>query len=608
MTYRAPLDAIRFSLEVNAGLARDMETGEAGELSPDMLRGILEEAARFAEAKLAPQNHIGDRVGAAFADASVTMPDGWRAMYGEWAEAGWNGMDLPEAFGGMGLPTRLAAATMEIWTSACMSFALGPVLTQGAVETLAIHASEDLKATYLPRLVSGEWAATMNLTEPQAGSDLSLLRTKAVPHADGTYRLSGNKIFITYGDHDLTANIIHLVLARLPDAPEGTKGISLFLVPKFLVKADGTLGARNDVICTGLEHKLGIHASPTCSMSFGDHGGAIGWLIGEPHRGLACMFTMMNKARLFTGLQGVAIAERAWQQALTFAQARKQGRAKGAKAGEISAIIDHPDVQRNLLTMRALTAAARAIAHQAAFAIDRAQNAGDPQNKAAFEERAALLTPITKAYCSDVGCEVASLGVQIHGGMGYVEETGAAQHFRDARITPIYEGTNGIQAIDLVMRKVLRPGSTLAEIMIGEFESQADSADTHDLPVLGAAVRASAASLRRATHWLREHASDHDRLLGAASPYLRLFATSAAIAFLTKSACVARARQRQGSYESAGADSIANAHFYAQTVAVFAPALAVIVMESRIVSDFLLPSPGRADLAGGRDAASSAQA
>jgi acyl-CoA dehydrogenase len=338
MSYKAPIDTIRFSLEVHGGLA------------PELGAGILEEAARFAEGRLAPQNMPGDRQGSRFAAGVVTTPEGWPALYRDWAAGGWNGLDLPETWGGMGLPTRLATATMEMWTSACMSFSLGPVLTQGAVDTLDIHATEALKALYLPKLVSGEWTATMNLTEPQAGSDLALLRTRAVPLGDGRYAITGNKIFITYGEHDLTENIVHLVLARLPDAPEGTRGISLFLVPKFLPDAGGKPGLRNDVICTGIEHKLGIHASPTCSMAFGEKGGAIGWLVGEPHRGLACMFTMMNKARLFTGLQGVAIAERACQQALAFAQTRRQGRAPGAR--ETSLIIEHPDVRRNLQRMR----------------------------------------------------------------------------------------------------------------------------------------------------------------------------------------------------------------------------------------------------------------
>ncbi|MGL4239800.1 MAG: acyl-CoA dehydrogenase family protein, partial [Beijerinckiaceae bacterium] len=468
MIYRAPIDAIRFSLDAAGGLGDDIHAGRASDLTEEMLAAILDEAARFAAGELAPQNRIGDAAGAHFADGRVAMPEGWPGIYRAWAAAGWNGVDLPAEWGGMGLPTRVAVATMEMWTSANMAFSLGPVLTQGAVDTLAIHADDATKREYLPRLISGEWTATMNLTEPQAGSDLGLLRTRAEPQADGTYRITGSKIFITYGEHDLTDNIVHLVLARLPDTPAGTKGISLFLVPKLLPD-----GGRNAVRCTGIEHKLGIHASPTCSMSFE---GATGWLVGEQNRGLACMFTMMNKARLFTGLQGVAIAERSYQQALGFARDRRQGRAAGATEPGPSAIIDHPDVRRNLMTMRALTAAGRAVAHMAARAIDHAHDAADADRRREAEELAGLLTPIVKSWCSEIGCEVSSIGVQVHGGMGYVEETGAAQHFRDARITPIYEGTNGIQAIDLVTRKVLRPGSIIAERTIADFRAAGDAA------------------------------------------------------------------------------------------------------------------------------------
>ncbi len=558
MSYRAPLEAIRFSLEAQGGLAAE-ETA-----------GILEEAARFAEARLAPENQRGDRIGARFDGGAVRLPEGWPTIYRDWAGAGWNGVDLPAEWGGMGLPTRLATATMEIWTSACMSFALGPVLTQGAVDTVALHGDATLKALYLPKLVSGAWTATMNLTEPQAGSDLGLVSSRAEPAGDGTFRLFGSKIFITYGEHDLTDNIIHLVLARLPGAPEGTKGISLFLVPKFLVHSDGSTGPRNDVVCAGLEHKLGIHASPTCSMRFGETGGAVGWLVGEPNRGLACMFTMMNKARLFTGLQGVAIAERATQKAVAFALERRQGRAAGSPG--TSAIIAHPDVRRMLARMRALTAAARAIAHRAARAIDEDHRG----------ERAGLLTPITKAYCSEVGCEVTSLGVQVHGGMGYVEETGAAQFFRDARITPIYEGTNGIQAIDLALRKVLRPGSSLAETVIAEFEASGEAAATAGLDAVGAPTIAAARALSEVTRWLRGQSNDAERILGAASPYLKLFATAAASAFLADGAVLAKRRIAGGDRSPVLEAAISDATTFAQTEAVLAPASVSIVVDNRV--------------------------
>jgi acyl-CoA dehydrogenase len=585
MEYRAPIDRIRFSLDETADLAADIAAGQAGDLSGELVSEILNEAARFAGGQLSPQNGPGDRIGSKLVDGKVSTPPGWPAIYKAWAEAGWNGVDLAAEWGGMGLPTRIATATMEMWTSACMSFALGPVLTQGAVDTLEKHASETLKALYLPRLVSGEWTATMNLTESQAGSDLGALRTRAVPEGDGTYRISGNKIYITYGEHDLTENIIHLVLARLPDAPPGTKGISLFLAPKYLLNSDGAPGERNDVICTGLEHKLGIHASPTCSMAYGEKGGAIGWLVGEENRGLACMFTMMNKARLFTGLQGVAIAERAYQQALEFAKTRRQGRASGTPASEMSPIIAHPDVRRNLMTMRALTSAARAIAHQAAAAIDHAHDTRDIAKARKAEELAGLLTPITKAYCSDIGVEVTSLGIQIHGGMGYVEETGAAQHFRDARITPIYEGTNGIQAIDLVMRKVLRLGSSLADELIDGFRALGVAARDErvdEFGQLGPVVIDAANALCEATVWLRAHQSDGDALLASATPYLRLFAVAAGAAYLARGALRAVRRQAGGDTAPVLADVIVDARFYAENIAVGAPGLAMTVMASSV--------------------------
>ena len=385
-----------------------------------------------------------------------------------------------------------------------MAFGIGPVLTMAAVDALTAHGSDELQRAYLPKLVSGEWTGTMQMTEPQAGSDVGALRTRAERAGDGTYRLTGQKIFITYGEHDMTDNIVHLVLARLPDAPAGSRGVSLFLVPKFLLNADGSLGARNDVRAHSIEHKLGIHGSPTCTMVFGDHGGAIGFLIGEENRGLACMFTMMNQARLAVALQGVGIAERATQQALAYARERKQGRAAGVKDG-MSPIIVHPDVKRMLLTMRALTGAARAISYATAVAIDRAHRSADEKARAAANERASLLTPIAKAFATDVGCEVASLGVQVHGGMGYIEETGAAQHFRDARIAAIYEGTNGIQAIDLVTRKLPMSGGNAVRAYIAELRRTADAVKAANDPAFGATgARLADAidSLERATEWL----------------------------------------------------------------------------------------------------------
>jgi acyl-CoA dehydrogenase len=545
MTYRAPVDALRHSLAAIGGLDSD-------DVEP-----ILREAARFAEERLAPENRRGDVQGSRFADGRVTTPDGWPAIYRDWAAGGWNGVDLPADHGGMGLSTRLATATMEIWTSACMAFSLGPVLTQGAVDALELHGSPALQAAYMPKLASGEWTATMNLTEPQAGSDLGLLRTRAEPSGDGTYRLTGSKIFITCGEHDLTEQIVHLVLARLPDALAGTRGISLFLVPKLMPD-----GSRNGVHCTGIEHKLGIHASPTCSMSYE---GAVGWLVGEENKGLACMFTMMNKARLYTGLQGVAVAELACQQAEAFAAQRRQGRAEGVQGP--AAIDNHPDVRRMLAGMRARTSAARAIAHAAAEAIDLART-GD----AGWIERAGFLTPVVKAFGSEMGCEVSSLNVQVHGGMGYVEETGAAQLFRDARITPIYEGTNGIQAIDFLTRKMLRPGSRLAATYAEEFGAIAASTRAAGLASTGEIVAETAESFAAATAWARRHANDSGRLLFSATPMLRLFSLAAGAALLAK-----------GAIAPGGGALVPEARFFAENIAVEAMAQARVVMNAEPV-------------------------
>src|SRR3977135_2496613 len=470
MTYRAPVDDIAFTLRNAAGFGPALAEGLYGDLSQDVVEAVLEEAGKFATDVIAPLNPIGDRHGTPFKDGTVTTAPGWKEAYRAWARAGWNGLAAPAQWGGQELPQAVNAACIELWNSAAMAFGLGPVLTMAGIDALVTHGSDELKRTYLPKLVSGEWMGTMQLTESQAGSDVGALRTKAERAADGSYRITGQKIFITYGEHDLTDNIIHLVLARLPDAPPGTKGISLFLVPKFLLNVDGLPGERNDAREHSVEPKLGIHASPTCTMVYGDRGGATGFLIGEENRGMACMFTMMNQARLSVGLQGVAVAERATQQALAYARERKQGRAPdlgstrdrqgnlpkwgradlgGAQSGA-SPIIAHPDVKRMLLTMRALTRAARAICYATAVALDRAQRSADAATRQAAHERAALLRPAAKAFSTDIGSAGAPLGLQVHGFLGFVEQTGAAQHYRDARIAPIYEGTNGIQAIDLV--------------------------------------------------------------------------------------------------------------------------------------------------------------
>jgi len=466
----------------------------------------------------------------------------------------------------MGLPHVVDVACTEFWAGASMAFSLCPVLSEGAVRALLLTGSDALKATYLKKLVSGEWTGTMNLTEPQAGSDLSAIRTRAEPAGDGTYRIKGQKIFITYGEHDMAENILHLVLARLPNAPEGVKGISLFLAPKFLVDANGKLGARNDLRCVGLEHKLGIHASPTCVMAYGENEGATAWLVGEENRGLAAMFIMMNSARLATGLQGVGVAERATQQALAFAKERKQGRS--AKSGTASApILDHADVQRMLLTMRALTHAARGICHLTAMALDEAHGGADATARAQGADRAALLTPLAKAFSSDVGDEVASLGVQVHGGMGYIEETGAAQHMRDARIVAIYEGTNGIQAIDLVTRKLPLAGGETVKREIAMMRAVAAEVAAAAAPAFGpAASRLSAAidALERASHYLAK-APQSDALAGATA-YLRLFSLTLGGTCLAKAGL---AGLKQGDPARA-----ALARFFCEKLLAVAPGLA----------------------------------
>jgi acyl-CoA dehydrogenase len=576
MTYRAPVAEIAFALRHAAGFSAALSEGLYGDLSDDLVAAVLEEAGRFATEVLSPLNAPGDRVGAQFKDGAIVTPPGWKEAYRDWAAAGWNGLAAPAAWGGQALPHALNAACIEMWNSAAMAFGLGPLLTMAGVDALIAHGSEPLKRTYLPKLVSGEWMGSMQLTEPQAGSDVGALRTKAERAGDGTYRISGQKIFITYGEHDFTDNIIHLVLARLPEAPPGTRGISLFLVPKFLVNADGSLGERNDARAHSIEHKLGIHASPTCTMVYGDRGGATGYLVGEENRGMACMFTMMNHARLSVGVQGVAIAERATQQALAYARERKQGRATGA-AGS-SPIIAHPDVKRMLITMRALTGAARALCYATAVALDRAERSADDSARTAAHERASLLTPVAKAFATDIGSEVASLGVQVHGGMGYIEETGAAQHLRDARIAAIYEGTNGIQAIDLVTRKLPLAGGATVRAVIAEVKRTVAAVGAANDPAFGASTARlgeAAASLERATDWLLgSPQNDPDAALAGATPYLRLFATVAGGAFLAEEALAARL----GGGDSAAA-RIAVARFFAEHLAVQAGGLEHAVLE-----------------------------
>ncbi len=574
MTYRSPVADILFSLKHVAGLDDAIAAGLFGELDPETVISVISEAGRFATEQIAPLDRTGDEIGARYENGAVTSPPGFRDVFRQWAEAGWSGVTAALDDGGMALPHSVNFACGEIWTGASMGFALCPLLTEGAIGALNAYASDELRAAYLRKLVSGEWTGTMNLTEPQAGSDLNAVRTRAERAADGTYRVFGQKIFITYGEHDMADNIVHLVLARLPDAPAGTRGLSLFLVPKFLVKPDGSLGERNDVRCASIEHKLGIHASPTCVLVYGDSGGATGWLVGEENRGLAAMFVMMNSARLGVAMQGVAIGEKALQRALAYARERRQGRSNGG-AG-MSPIIEHPDVHRTLLTMKALVQAARGVCHLTAIAIDRSLHAKSAEERAAAAERAALLTPIAKAFSTDIGDEVASLGVQAHGGMGYIEETGAAQLLRDSRIAAIYEGTNGIQAIDLVQRKLpLSGGAVVANevgamrAIVAEVAERGDAGFGATAALLGEAIDA----LENASAAMRDAlGADPAAALAGATAYLRLFGLALG------GACLAKAGLAAQDLAAAGDDSqhgrIGLARFFAEKLATAAPGLA----------------------------------
>src|SRR5438067_3629128 len=580
MTYRAPIDDMLLALNHGAGLQAAVQAGHYGDFNGDITAAVLEEAGKFAGDVLAPLNKVGDEHGIKLADDKVTTAPGWPDAYQRWIAAGWNAVSGPEAFGGQGLPMAINAACTEIWSASNISFGLCPLLTLSAIEALDAHGSEELKQIYLEKPVSGEWTGTMQLTEPQAGSDVGALRSRAEREADGSYRIKGTKIFITYGDHDMTDNIVHFVLARLPDAPAGTKGISLFLIPKFLVNADGSLGGRNDIYPSGVDHKVGMRASPSCTMTMGDHGGAVGYLVGEENRGMQCMFTMMNQARLGVGLGGVGLADRAYQQALAFAQERRQGRAVGKTGDGADPIIVHPDIKRMLMQMRALTAAARTICYATAVALDVSIRAKDPKVQADAAARGALLTPIAKAFSTDIGNEVAYLGVQIHGGMGFIEETGAAQHYRDARITPIYEGTNGIQAIDLVMRKLAANGGAAVWALLDELSAivkQVEASNDPAFGTTGAKLRDALSSLDRASRWLSERVTSapNDALAGA-TPYLQLFGSALGGCWLAGEALAARTSGEAGDPQC----YITLARFFAENISVQAASLEKTVTDS----------------------------
>ncbi len=582
-TYRAPLAEMLFVLNDLAGLEQVAALPGYEEATPDVASAILDEGAKFATDVLDPLNWTGDQEGAKrLEDGTVKTPRGFREAYRKFIENGWNGLTKNPEYGGQGLPQLVQTAVEEMWHSSNLAFELCPLLTQGAIEAIELRGSDELKQTFLPRMVAGVWTGTMNLTEPQAGSDLAAVRTKAEPQADGAYKLSGQKIFITFGEHDYTENIIHLVLGRTPTAPEGVKGISLFVVPKFLVNENGSLGARNDVQCVSIEHKLGIHASPTCVMSFGDKGGAIGYLVGEENRGLEYMFIMMNLARFSVGLEGVGICERAYQRAVSYARERVQGKAPGLQTAARTAIIEHPDIRRMLMTMRAYTEATRAVAYVTAAAMDHARRDPDAEARKRHQAFVDLMIPIVKGWSTEISQEVASLGLQVHGGMGYIEETGAAQYLRDARITTIYEGTTGIQANDLIGRKSARDGGATARSVAGEIDRLASrlAAHTHaELQAIGLRLAAAAASLQTAIDWVVKNFGDNSRLVHAAAmPYLKLWGLAAGGWQMGRAALIAADRLEQGVGDASfNRAKLATARFYAEALLPQTEGLAFVI-------------------------------
>lgn len=581
--YITPLKDMQFVIQELAGIDAVALLPGFEDINAELVDAILVEAGKFATGVLSPINGSGDREGARWSDGEVRTANGWAKAYAEFIASGWNALSCATSHGGQGLPRLVSALVEEIWNGANVSFALCPMLTRGAIEALDLCGSEAQKALYMRKMISGEWTGTMNLTEPQAGSDLSAVRTRAVPHTDGSYRLHGQKIFITYGEHDLTDNIVHLVLARTPDAPPGVKGISLFVVPKFLVNEDGSLGPRNDVRCVSIEHKLGIHASPTAVLAFGDHTGAVGWLVGEENHGLDSMFVMMNAARFSVGLEGIGLSERAYQQALAYARMRIQGVETGGTSRDKVTLIQHPDVRRMLLQMKSRTEALRAVACVVAAAMDAAaahpNEALSTQNQAFVD----LMIPIVKGWSTETSVLVTSLGIQIHGGVGFVEETGAAQHFRDARITPIYEGTTGIQAADLIGRKIARDdGKTIAWVanQIGEVQAQLVQKGDEQLARIGAALAAALEALQKSVAFIRAtYFHDVKHALAGSVPFLELFGIVVGGWQMARAALIAHERLAEG---SADVDffkaKLITTSFYADHVLSAAPGLAHTVI------------------------------
>jgi alkylation response protein AidB-like acyl-CoA dehydrogenase len=587
--YAAPLSDMRFALDEIAGLRELAALDRFTHVSPDIVDAVLEGAGALAADVIAPLNRAGDVEGCVLENGVVRTPTGFAAAYAQYVADGWNAITFAPELGGQALPQALATAVAEMWSSANMSFALSPTLTISGAALLELYGTDEQKRLYLPKLASGEWTGAMGLTEPQAGSDLGTLRTRAVPDGE-RFRITGQKIFITYGEHDWTPNIVHFVLARLPDAPPGTHGISLFLVPKFLIGPDGSIGQRNDLRCVSLEHKLGIHGSPTCVMAYGDAAGAVGWLVGAPHQGLHAMFTMMNRARLDVGLQGVAIAERAYQQARTYARTRVQGRPAGSDGAATAPILHHADVRRMLLSLRAASEATRALAYYAAGETDRADYAAGAEARARAQRRLDLLIPVVKAWCTDVGLEAASTNIQVHGGMGFIEETGAAQHFRDARIALIYEGTNGIQANDLVGRKLARDhGAALAELVADMRASDGDiSAAGVVLGALRAPLAAGIDALEAAgAELIASYGKDPAGALAGSVPFLRLSGIVTAGWLMARAAAAAARRIAAGDGDPQFLRAkIATARFFAEHQLPLAPALLPAIRGGATVTGF----------------------
>jgi acyl-CoA dehydrogenase len=582
-TYEAPLKDMQFVLCELAGL--DQVTALPGwqETDKEVVNAILQEASRFASEVLTPLNRVGDQAGVIWKDGNVIMAPGFREAYQSYIDTGWNRLGFEPEYGGQAIPSLVGAAVQEMWKSANLAFSACFQLTQGAIEALLLRGTDDQKRKFLPRMVEGRWTGTMNLTEPQAGSDLAAVRTRAVRQADGTYRIFGQKIFITYGEHDLSENIVHLVLARTPDAPPGVKGISLFVVPKFLVNDDGSLGQRNDAWCLSVEHKLGIHGSPTCVMSYGDQGGAVGYLVGEENRGLEYMFIMMNVARLSVGLEGVAIGERAYQQALAYAKTRLQGRDISGGT-EAVPIIRHPDVRRMLLLMKSLTQAARSLAYVVAGARDLAMRHPDEGYRKRNQAFVDLMTPVVKGWSTETGIEIASLGIQVHGGMGYIEETGAAQHWRDARITTIYEGTTGIQANDLVGRKIIRDQGKTVRAVVDEMrrlegELRTKQPDAALESIRDGYTRGVDALANAVEYIVANYSVSPKRVMAGAVPFLKLFGIVAGGWQLARGAIVSANRLAEGKGDPVFYSSkIATARFFAEHVLATAPGLAHTVV------------------------------